>query len=84
MAIERELERFVVETLARRRGKKAVRPEDDLICDGVIDSLGLVELIAFIERQFVLTINDEDVVIRNFRSMRNIQRFIDDKRLAVT
>jgi acyl carrier protein len=80
MAVEQELERFVVETFGRRRGRQSIAPDEDLIGDGIIDSLGLTELVAFIEERFGVSVDDDDVVIDNFRNIRSIESFVEGKR----
>jgi acyl carrier protein len=80
MAVEQELERFVVETLGRRRGIRSVGAEEDLVGEGIIDSLGLTELVAFIEQRFGVVVDDDDVVIDNFRNIRSMESFIEGKR----
>jgi acyl carrier protein len=80
MAVEQELERFVVETLGRRQGIRSVGAEEDLVGEGLIDSLGLTELVAFIEQRFGVVVDDDDVVIDNFRNIRSMESFIESKR----
>jgi acyl carrier protein len=80
MAVEQELERYVVEQFGRRRGKTSIGPEEDLIRSDIVDSLGLTELVAFVEQRFGVAIDDDDVVIANFRDIRSIERLIEDKR----
>jgi acyl carrier protein len=80
MAVEQELERFVVETLGRRRGIRSVGADEDLVSEGIIDSLGLTEVVAFIEQRFGVVVDDDDVVIDNFRNIRSMESFIEGKR----
>ena len=82
MAVEQELERYILETQGRRRGKRSIEPDEDLIQGDIVDSLGLMELVAFVEKHFGVTIDDDDVVIANFRDIRSIERLIDGKRAA--
>jgi acyl carrier protein len=82
MGLEQDLERFVVETFGRRRGRPSIGPNEDLIGDGIIDSLGLTELVAFIEQRFGVTVDDDDVVIDNFRNIRSMESFIEGKRAS--
>jgi acyl carrier protein len=82
MAVEQELERFVVETLGRRGGIRSVGAEEALVGEGIIDSLGLTELVAFIEQRFGVVVDDDDVVIDNFRDIRSMESFIEGKRSA--
>jgi acyl carrier protein len=52
---------------------------DTYLFDGVIDSLKILRLIAFVENWTGRTIPDRDVVMKNFRSVRTIaERFVVD------
>jgi len=48
----------------------------DLIERGVIDSLDLMRLTTFLEERFQITVQDEDMVSNNFRSLRAIEGLV--------
>jgi acyl carrier protein len=80
MNIRRDLEHFLVNELAPDRRAKTIAPDEDLITQGNIDSVGLMQLVSFIESEFGITITDDDLVIDNFRTLRSIEDFILRKR----
>ena len=49
---------------------------------GVLDSMGVLELIMFVEERFGVKVPDEDTVPENFDSIERIVRYLDE-RLAV-
>jgi acyl carrier protein len=49
----------------------------DLLANGVIDSLGLLRLISWLEERFQTTIDDAEVAPENFRTVAAICRFLD-------
>lgn len=51
--------------------------DHDLLSDGVIDSLGLLKLIAWVEDRFDLSVDDTALDPNNFRSVAAIDSFID-------
>jgi len=53
--------------------------EQDLLSAGVIDSLGILRLIAFMERQFGAKVRDEDVVFENFNSIGAMTRYLEGR-----
>ena len=53
-----------------------------LIEAGVIDSTGVLELVGFLEEEFDIRIEDEDLVPENLDSIDNIIRFVERKRAA--
>jgi len=49
---------------------------DQLIESGVVDSLGLLSIVDFVEMTFNMTVSDEDVVAENFASIDSIAAYI--------
>lgn len=43
---------------------------------GIIDSTGVIELIAFIEESFGIEVEDDEIVPENLDSLRNVERFV--------
>ena len=50
-----------------------------LVDDGVIDSMGVMDLIAFIEKAFDLNMEMDDLEIENFATINHIKTFIVSK-----
>ncbi|HOX25363.1 MAG TPA: acyl carrier protein [Candidatus Krumholzibacteria bacterium] len=53
-----------------------------LLDNGIIDSTGVMELVAFLEGDFGLSIADEDLVPENLDSVDNLVAFITRKQAA--
>ena len=53
-----------------------LKPEDDLLSTGIIDSLGILNLVAFIEERFDNSIPDEDVIYENFCSAKALADYL--------
>jgi acyl carrier protein len=47
--------------------------------EGLFDSMGFIMLIDFIEQQFGIKTSDEDLIEKNFESIKAISSFIDSK-----
>jgi acyl carrier protein len=73
------IEGFIVGDLLHDAGRKALTMDAPLISSGVIDSLGMLRLIAFLEEEGGLAIGDGDVNPENFETMRKILEFIERK-----
>lgn len=54
-----------------------------LLETGIIDSTGAMELVAFLEKEFALSVADEELVPDNLDSVDKIGRFVERK-IAVT
>ena len=59
--------------------KKSVSESESLLGTGVIDSTGVLELIAFLEQHYELKFEDAELVAENFDSINNIKSFISKK-----
>jgi acyl carrier protein len=53
--------------------------DDHLLERGIIDSLGILEVVSFVEQEFKLSISDEDLVPDNFRSIASLATFVVSK-----
>ena len=51
-------------------------PDEDLLTTGLIDSLGIMKLIAWLEEEFSVKIPPEDMTIENFLSPEVIENYI--------
>jgi len=59
------------------RGRKAdLKADDDLLSNGIIDSLGILQMVAFIEERFNIQVPDEDVVFENFQSVQTLSDYL--------
>ncbi len=48
-----------------------------LFSEGIVDSIGLLEMISFIEERFRVTVHPSDLVLENFESVGAMCRFLD-------
>ncbi len=53
--------------------------DQSLLESGVIDSTGVLEVIAFLEQTFGISIADEDIVPENLDSINNMTRYLASK-----
>jgi len=51
-------------------------PDTSLLETGLIDSIGLFRLLAFLEERFRVRIPDEDLMAENFQTLGHIVRYI--------
>ena len=60
--------------LARKRG---VKDSDELLESGIVDSLGVLDLVGFLEGEFGLRVSDDDLLPQNFHSIESMVRFAE-------
>ncbi|VAX32129.1 Acyl carrier protein [hydrothermal vent metagenome] len=77
-AIDQELRRFVVDNFLFGQ-KNGFMDDDSFLENGIIDSTGVLELVAFLEDKYHIGIEDEDLVPENLDSIINLVRFVKTK-----
>lgn len=80
MGIAAEVEEFIVANIAAGRGIQTLAHDSDLLTEGVIDSMGIMELISFLEGKYGVKVDDDDIDAENFRSIDSIVAFVERKR----
>lgn len=80
MDIAAEVEQFIVSDVAAGRGLDSLAHDSDLLAEGVIDSIGIMELIAFLEGKYGVKVDDDDIDPENFRSIDSIVALVQRKR----
>ncbi|PAJ74755.1 hypothetical protein CJF42_08720 [Pseudoalteromonas sp. NBT06-2] len=53
---------------------------ESLIDEGIIDSFGLIELASFLEKAFLIQVNDDDLTRDNFSSINKMIALVDRKK----
>lgn len=70
---------FVIENFLFGDTSQAIDDVDSFIETGIIDSTGVLELVAFIEDTYGITVADADIVPANLDSLARITDFISLK-----
>lgn len=78
------IEQLIKEFISREflNDKPHVALDGNLVEQGVIDSLGIMTLIVYVEKQFGARIKPEDVVPENFESVAAIARLVTQRIVA--
>ncbi|MGP0020253.1 MAG: acyl carrier protein [Candidatus Sulfotelmatobacter sp.] len=75
--IERDVRSFVVQQfLAGNAGR--LRPDGSLLGD-VIDSMGVIALVAYLQEHFGITVEDDEVVPSNLDTIQNLVAYVAKK-----
>jgi acyl carrier protein len=74
-----QIREFIQENLASARGISSFRDDESLMENGVIDSLGIFRLVAFLEENFGVRVNDEEINPENLKSVDAIEQLLISK-----
>jgi acyl carrier protein len=53
--------------------------DDSLLDNGIIDSTGVLEIVTFLEENYSIQVEDEEIIPDNFDSINNINKYIIEK-----
>jgi acyl carrier protein len=70
---------FIVDNFLFGNGDK-LGTDTPLFEKGIIDSTGVLELVAFIEDKYKITIIDDELIQDNFSSLIAIEKFLQSKK----
>ena len=77
MTIRVQLSTFIQETLASNVRDLKIEDDTRLIDRGLIDSIGLMELVEYIEQQTGIRVPDDEVHPENFQTVASMEAMIE-------
>ncbi len=77
--IETKVREFIVDNFLFREDRDSLSATESLLDGGLLDSTGVLELIAFLESDIGIEIKDADIMPDNFDSVRKITDFVKSK-----
>jgi acyl carrier protein len=78
VAVEGRIKSFVLEKFPLAR-KKELTFGDKLLEGGIIDSLGVLDLVSFVEEEFSIRIGDDELLPENFQNIECLAAFVRTK-----
>ena len=76
---EDEIRHFLADIFFLGDDPASIPSSKSLIEGGIIDSTGVLELIGFLEEQYAIRIEDDELIPENLDSIENIVRFVARK-----
>jgi acyl carrier protein len=80
--IESKIRRFVGQNYLHAQGADRLPGSDSFLEKGIVDSTGILEMIAFLESEFGVKVEDEELVPENLDSVDGLVGFVARKLLA--
>ncbi len=75
-----QLRSFIVENFLFGQGGDGLSDTDSFLDKGIIDSTGMLELVAFLEKNYRIKVQDEEFVPENLDSIHNLVDFLERKK----
>lgn len=77
--LKSEIKEFIVENFLFGEGGDTLSDSQSLVEAGLIDSLGVAELVAFIESRYGVVAADDELIPDNFDSIERVAAFVEKK-----
>ncbi len=82
MELKAKVREYIVENFLFGDASPLTSDSISLLDEGIIDSVGVMELVAFLEGDFGLAVEDEELIPENLDSVENLANFIARKQVA--
>ncbi len=77
--LRRTIQSFILENYLFSDDPAELGPDESLLKQGIVDSTGILELIAFLEDRLGVMVEDHEMVPENLESLNKIVRFVQSK-----
>lgn len=74
-----KIRKFIIENFLFGQDDGGLTDNDSFLEKGIIDSTGVLELVAFVEETFGIKVEDNELVPENLDSVNNLITFVDNK-----
>ena len=78
MSLQEEIRSFVVENFLFGDAGN-LDNDSSFIREGIVDSTGILQLVAFIQEQYRVVVEDEDLIPENLDSVSKVAAFVESK-----
>ena len=80
--MQQQIRQFILSSFLFTDDQSKLKDEDSLLEQGIMDSTGVLELVAFLESEFGIQIADNELVPENLDSVNRIKAFVGRKQGA--
>lgn len=79
MSAEQVVRKYILENFLFTEDESELKNTDSFLDSGIIDSTGILEVINFLEEDFNLQVDDDEMIPENLDSVNNVLAFISKK-----
>jgi len=76
--LKNRIRAFIVENFLFGKDKN-FQDDTSLIDEGIIDSTGVLELVGFLEQEFSIVVEDDELLPENLNSINNVVAYVERK-----
>jgi acyl carrier protein len=79
MTVRKVIKEFIFENFMMGLNENHLGDTDSFLEKGIIDSTGVLELVAFVEQTFGFEVADDELVPENFDSVAKLESYVQRK-----
>ena len=81
MSLEDKIRKYILENFLFTDDALALDSNDSFLEQGILDSTGILEVIMFLEEEFDVKVQDEEMIPENLDSVLNLVNFVKRKQI---
>jgi len=79
MELKEKLRNFILKELCQDGNTKSLADDEQLIEEGIIDSMSTLSLLAYLDENFNITLSEEELNPENFATLQSICDLVEQK-----
>jgi len=80
MSVVADVGQFILSEFMTGSAIREIPPDEDLLATGIVDSHGVLQLVAFLRSHYGVTVSDEELKAENFQTLTAIEAFVERAR----
>jgi acyl carrier protein len=79
MSLHEDIREFIVDTFLFGEDS-GLEDDSSFLEEGIVDSTGIMQLVSYLQEQYLITVEDEELIPDNLDSIRKVMTFIEGKK----
>jgi acyl carrier protein len=79
MELREDLTRYIQSKLLTEAAEVSLQADTDVLRQGIIDSMGVFQVVSFLEETYGIRIEDDEITVDNFQSIDAMVQFVSRK-----
>ena len=79
MEINAQIRDFIAHSLLFSDNGFGYDDNDSFLQEGIVDSVGVMDLVSFVEETFAVTVDDHEIIPDNFDSVNKLAHYVRSK-----
>ena len=84
MPTREKLKNYILENYLFTDDQSALNDSDSFMEQGIIDSTGIMEVVFFLEEEFDIQVQDEEMIPENLDSIDNLVAFVEKRQAKMS